>query len=585
MAAVDAALVEVDDLTYRYRRATEPAIRNISLGVAPGEVLLVAGPSGCGKSTLIRAINGLIPHAYPGELSGTVRLAGQSTADLKLREIARTVGTVLQDPAKQIVGATVEAELAFGPENLGVPRGEIRERIRRTAGQAGIEALLGRETAALSGGERQLLAIAGILMMEPRLYVVDEPLANLDPASAARLLAILRALADAGHAIVIVEHRVEEALELRPDRVLYLDNGTTRYYGAVDGFLEIADPAAVKLPFEVVLRRARAASGPSIGPGRPGEAGSEPPAAAPPAAVPLDGGGAPSPRDSEVARLEFRAVHAAIADHKILHGVDARLGPAEIVAVLGPNGSGKTTLFRTAMRLLDVSGGAVLVDGQPTLDRTTAQLALEFGYVFQSPSQMLFARTVEEELLFGPRNLGRDPAEFDALVADCLQRSSLDELEEIRSRPPLALSFGQQKRLALAIALALRPATLILDEPSAGQDHQTAWRFMREVLAIPGLTSLYFVTHDVDLALTHADRILLFRDGRIVADGPPKEVILDEARWRDCNLTLTSLMRANAQWGARDGRFLDAETLARQIVEGGSSLPHELEGGAVVDAG
>jgi energy-coupling factor transport system ATP-binding protein len=253
-----APLVEVDALTFRYRRATEPAIRDISLAIEPGEALLVAGPSGCGKSTLIRAINGLIPHAYPGELSGAVRLDGRATTDLKLRDIALTVGTVLQDPAKQIVGATVESELAFGPENLGVPRQEIRDLIQVVAAQAAIEPLLGRETAALSGGERQLLAVAGILMMRPRLYVVDEPLANLDPRSAARLLSILRELADRGNAVVIVEHRVEEALALRPDRVLYLDAGASRYLGPVDGFLRIADPRAVKLPFEVVLERARA---------------------------------------------------------------------------------------------------------------------------------------------------------------------------------------------------------------------------------------------------------------------------------------------------------------------------------------
>src|SRR5688572_23528432 len=201
-----APLVDVEGLTFRYRRATEPALRDVSLAVDPGEVVLVAGPSGCGKSTLIRAINGLIPHAYSGDLAGIVRVEGRPTTELKLREIARTVGTVLQDPAKQIVGATVEAELAFGPENLGLPREEIRERIRSVAARAGIEALLGRETNALSGGERQLLAMAGILMMRPRLYVVDEPLANLDPATAARLLATLRALADAGDAVVIVEH-------------------------------------------------------------------------------------------------------------------------------------------------------------------------------------------------------------------------------------------------------------------------------------------------------------------------------------------------------------------------------------------
>src|SRR6476469_8903772 len=160
-------IVEVDGLTFRYRRATEPAIRDVSLTVSSGEVVLVAGPSGCGKSTLIRAINGLIPHAYPGDLEGVVRIAGEPTAGLKMREIARTVGTVLQDPAKQIVGATVEAELAFGPENFGLPRSEIAGRIRRVMDRAGIGDLAGRETAALSGGERQLVAAAGILMMEP----------------------------------------------------------------------------------------------------------------------------------------------------------------------------------------------------------------------------------------------------------------------------------------------------------------------------------------------------------------------------------------------------------------------------------
>ena len=563
-----APLVEVDGFTYRYRRATEPAIRDISLAVSPAEVLLVAGPSGCGKSTLIRAINGLIPHAYPGEFSGSVRLGGRPTTELKLRDIALTVGTVLQDPAKQIVGATVEAELAFGPENLGVPRDEIRELIRLVSAQAGIEPLLGRETAALSGGERQLLAMAGILMMRPRLYVVDEPLANLDPISAARLLAILRDLANRGNAVVIVEHRVEEALQLHPDRVLYLDAGTTRYLGPVEGFLQIADPRAVKLPFEVVLERARAGglAAPAVSETERREA-----------SAPADTGhGAPDHRP----RLEFQAVDASIGEHQILHGVEASLGSREVVAVLGPNGAGKTTAFRTAMQLLPVTAGRILVDGEDSKGRGTANLATIFGYVFQSPSQMLFARTVRDELAFGPTNLRRDPAVLDALIADCLRRTALESLEGILERPPLSLSFGQQKRLALAIALALQPATLILDEPSAGQDHQTAEGFMREVLAIPGLESVYFITHDVDLALTHADRILLFRDGRIVADGPPKEVILDEARWMACNLTPTSLMQANARWGGRDGQFLDAESLALRIVASERAAPAGAEGGS-----
>jgi energy-coupling factor transport system ATP-binding protein len=553
----DAPLIEVEHLTYRYRRATEPAIRDLSLSLRAGEVLLVAGPSGCGKSTLIRAMNGLIPHAYPGELAGSVRIDGRSTTELRLRDIALTVGTVLQDPAKQIVGATTEAELAFGPENLGIPRDEIRGRIDRVVERTAIRALVGRDTAALSGGERQLLATAGILMMQPRVYVVDEPLANLDPATAVRLLGILRALVDDGHAVVIVEHRVEEALDLEPDRVLYLEDGTERYHGPLGGFLRVADPDAVKLPFEVVLQRVRD----EVAAARRAP---EPPVPSVRASTAQSVEGAPP-------RLEYRGVHAGYGEREVLRGIDVALGRREIVAVLGPNGSGKTTLFRTAMRLLDPSAGSVVVDGRPAAERTVAELATVFGYVFQSPSQMLFARTVREELLFGPRNLGRDEATFDALIDDVLRRTSLDTLEGILDRPPLTLSFGQQKRLALAIALALLPPTLILDEPSAGQDHRTARRFMSEVVAIPGLESLYLVTHDVDLALTHADRILLFREGQVVADGPPTSVIADEERWIACNLRPTSLLRANAQWRFANGRLLDAETLARRIVDGESA--------------
>jgi energy-coupling factor transport system ATP-binding protein len=538
-------LVEIDGLTFRYRRSTEPAIRDLSLVVETGDVVLVAGPSGCGKSTLIRAINGLIPHAYPGDLSGSVRVEGRPTTGLRLRDIAMTVGTVLQDPAKQIVGATVDSELAFGPENLGLARDVIVERIGQVMGRVGIGELAGRETSALSGGERQLVAAAGILMMQPRLYVVDEPLANLDPATAARLLGLLRGLANDGNAVVIVEHRVEEALELRPDRILYLDEGRQRYLGPPDGFLAIADPEAVKLPFEIVLRRAREGAFPAEDPAAPGSPGESAP-------------GQP--------RLEYRQVRAGYDGREVLRGIDASFGRRQVVAVLGPNGSGKTTLFRTAMNLLGTTAGSVIVNGRPVAERTVAELAMIFGYVFQSPSQMLFARTVHEELVFGPRNLGRDPATFDATVDDVLRRTSLDDLENIRERAPLTLSFGQQKRLALAIALALEPSTLILDEPSAGQDQRTANRFLAEVASIPGLESMYLVTHDVDLALTHADRILLMRDGQIVADGPPTEVIADEERWIACNLRPTSLLRANAQRRVPSGRLLTAEALSRRIV-------------------
>jgi energy-coupling factor transport system ATP-binding protein len=441
---------------------------------------------------------------------------------------------------------------------MGMPPAEIAGRIREVVATTRIADLVGRETAYLSGGERQLLAMAGALMLRPRCYVVDEPLANLDPATARHLLGVLRDLADAGHAVVMVEHRIEEALALRPDRVLAMDGGRSTYLGSVDGFLATADPGAVKVPFEIILARARR---------------SDP---MPPQVARAEVGPGPS-------RLAFNDIHVSLGDRSVLHGIDADLGAREVVAVLGPNGSGKTTLFRTAMKLVMPTAGRVLVDGRPVADTSIAEMARSIGYVFQSPSQMLFARTVREELLFGPRNLGLPLDDPDGLAMEALRRTGLDEEEGILDRPPLTLSFGQQKRLALAIGLALRPRTLILDEPSAGQDHRTADAFMSTVAAIPGLESIYFVTHDVDLALTHADRILILRDGRIVADGPPATVVEDAQRWHASNLHRTSLIEANQAWEGADGRrFLDGQALAAAIVareqrahgvgEGGASL-------------
>ena len=541
----DGSLVEVDELTFRYRRATEPAIRNVTLSIEPGEVLLVAGPSGCGKSTLIRALNGLIPHSYRGEISGSVRIDGSSTMELRLRDLARLVGTVLQDPRKQLVASTVRGELAFGPENLGVPAAEINATLQTVVARAEIQHLAGRTTDQLSGGESQQVAIAGTLMLAPRLVVLDEPLANLDPLAAQRLLSLVRSLADEGTAVVIVEHRVEDALQATPDRVLYLDAGSVRYLGELDGFFRVADPASVKVPFEIALARAR-------------ERTIEGPEAHEP-------GSSNPPAEPEVPRLEWRGVRASYDDRAVLHDVTSSLGARQTVAVLGPNGSGKTTLFKTAIGLVPRDAGDVLVDGSSIEGRSVADLVGTFGYVFQNPSQMLFARNVREELIFGPRNLGRDEAGFDALIAGVLRRVGLDEEADILDRPPLTLSFGQQKRLALAVALALEPRTLVLDEPSAGQDHRSATAFMTEVQRIAGLESVYFVTHDADLALTYADRILLLREGRIVADGSPLEVIADRERWISCNLRFTSLMEANARWGGHTGRFMGTAGLAEWV--------------------
>jgi energy-coupling factor transport system ATP-binding protein len=528
------ALVDVADASVRYRSTGQTAISGVSLTVWPGDLALVCGPSGCGKSTLLRLLNGLVPHAYRAEVTGQVVIGGRPAAGQSIRELSTVVGTLLQDPHKQIVGTTVRAEIAFGPENLSLPREEIRRRIGEVAGRVGIRHLLDRATAELSGGELQLVAFAGVLAMRPRVVVVDEPLANLDPAASMRLMGELRRFADDGGAVVVVEHRVEEILEFAPAQVLYLDAGRPAYAGDVEGFLGVAPVGHVKLPFETLVARAGELPAVPHGLSRPANRDGGTPGDRPGRG---DGGDA-------IPRLEYRGVDLGYGGRRVLTGVDLAFGSRERVAVLGPNGAGKSTLLRAAVRLIEPAAGVVYVDGAPVAERPTLDLATTFGYVFQNPGQALFSATVADELAFGPRNLRWSRREIEEASAEALKAMLLDGEADIMKRPPRTLSFGQQRRLTVALALAMRPRTLILDEPTAGQDLHTTTEFMGHVLTAGSVESVYFITHDVDLALTCADRIVVVGEGRIAADASPAEMTRRADVWTRSGLRETGLVRA-----------------------------------------
>lgn len=535
--------IKLRGASVRYHSTGRQVLAGVDLAVGPGDLALVSGPSGGGKSTLLRLLNGLIPHAYRAEVTGEVLVGGRPVAEQTIRELSTVVGTLLQDPSKQIVGTTVDTELAFGPENLGLSRAEIRRRIGEVVERVGIRHLLGRATAQLSGGELQMVAFAGVLVMRPQVVVVDEPLANLDLEASLRLMGELRRFVDAGGAAVVVEHRVEEILEFAPTQVLYLEGGRGGYAGDVDGFLATAPVAHVKLPFETLV--ARAAELPSVPPraeitpasdgglrAEPGPASSGP--ANPSPTGPSSAG--PEPR------LNYRRVTLGYGERNVLEDVDLALGTHQRVAILGRNGAGKSTLLRAAVRLLEPLRGTVHVDGTPIVERSTRDLATTFGYVFQNPGQALFCATVADELAFGPRNLRWSAAEIERVSGEVLRAMLLDHEDDVMNRSPRTLSFGQQRRLTVALALAMRPRTLILDEPTAGQDLHTTTLFMRQVLA--ATESVYFITHDVDLALTSADRIVVVDGGRIVADMSPAELAGSADVWTRAGLRQTSLVRA-----------------------------------------
>lgn len=528
--------LEVEHLTFRYRRRAQPALQDVSLRVEAGEILLLAGASGCGKTTLLRCINGLIPHTYSGEMEGEIRLFGHSVRGMSLGQIAQLAGTLLQDPERQILGSYVLQEVAFGLENLGLPRAEILERAERALARLNILHLRDRETFSTSGGEKQKIALAGVLALEPRLLLLDEPLANLDPMSAYEALQLFRQLADEGMAIVLVEHRVEDVLAIEPHKVVYLENGRVVYSGSPAGLMEVVDYREIKLPAQAVLARAATETA-NVRAGQRRQ------------------------RSRGEALVEFQGVHFRYSPTApaVLKDVNLVLHRGEVVALLGHNGCGKTTLVKHALGLLKPTQGRVLLQGQDTRRLTVAQAAHTVGYVFQSPTHMLFAPTVRQELEFGPRNLGFPPQEIATSVDWAIELVKLrSELET----PPLALSFGQQKRVSIAAVLTMHSRILMLDEPTAGQDYGTYRAFMDSVLEMEDVDTLLFITHDLDLALGYANRVILMYDGHILADGRPEEVLADEARLRASRVLPTSLLRLNLRLLPRTGRFLLAEELA-----------------------
>jgi len=351
--------LRIENLSFRYRSRADLALRSISFEAAAGQVLLIAGASGCGKTTLIRCINGLIPNSYKGEIQGGIWVQGKPIQGLSLARISQMVGTVLQDPERQILGTRVINEVAFGLENLHLSREEILSRVDEALTRLNILHLKDRETFHLSGGEKQKVAIAGVLAMRPLVLLLDEPLASLDPASAQETLQMVRRLADDGMTVLMVEHRVEDVLNIHPETAMFLDEGEIRYYGPTAGLYRAVDYHRIKLPAPLILERAVKDPVPE------------------PLTRQLEAAKAGIPNQTLV---RFEGVRFGYEENQtVLAGINLEIRRGDIIAVLGPNGAGKTTLVKHAIGLLKPKAGRVLVDGRDTHQISVAEVAHTLG--------------------------------------------------------------------------------------------------------------------------------------------------------------------------------------------------------------
>ncbi|HET7355913.1 MAG TPA: ATP-binding cassette domain-containing protein [Nocardioidaceae bacterium] len=502
-------MIELEQVSVRYADAPAPVLRDVDLSVPEGELTLVIGHTGSGKTTLLRTVNGLVPHFSGGTLTGRVRVAGRDTRTHRPRDLADVVGFVGQDPLSGFVTDTVEDELAYGMESLGLPADVMRRRVEETLDLLGLAAVRGRPLTDLSAGQQQRVAIGSVLTTHPRVLVLDEPTSALDPLAAEEVLATLQRLVhDLGLTVLLAEHRLERVVQYA-DRVVLLEGGTVQA-GPPEQLLRDSPvaPPVVELgrlagwePLPLSVRDARRRAGGL----RERLAG-----------LPAPGDPEPSPEPvATVADLVVRYGRVVA-----LRGISLDLRRGEVVALMGRNGAGKSTLLKTLVGLRRPDSGSVRVAGARPAELPPERLLHHVGLVPQVPADLLYAATVADECANADADGHADPGTTWATF----QRLAPGVPADMHPRD---LSEGQRLTVALAVVLAARPPVLLLDEPTRGLDYTAKRRLVAILrgLAAEGHTVL-LATHDVELVAEVATRVLMLADGELVTDAPTSEAVV-----------------------------------------------------------
>lgn len=526
MQEMDDLIVDVQNLSFAYPDGGK-ALKNITFKVNMSQIVAVLGANGAGKTTLCHHLTGIIPNIYQGTTEGKAIVAGMNVYDHPVYELAQKISFVTQDPEGQLINPDVLMEVAFGPENLGIPREEIMRRAKWALEAVGLEGLESRSPAELSGGQKQRLVLAAGLSMEPELLILDEPTSQLDPIGTAEVLNSLIALKTRYNmTTILTTHASEEVLRVA-DRVIVLSKGEIVAEGTpreVYSKVKLLDSVGVQVPQVAML-------GHKIAPERPVpmtiEEGKKliidilhekhrAPKFPPQLATKVSTG------DILLECVDLSFAYPGVPPVTALQNVNLKVHRGEMIGVIGQNGSGKTTLVKQFLKLLKPAKGKVLFKGKDIQAFTTGELSTSIGLALQNPDEQLFTISCQNEIEFGLRNLKLTEDEIKRRVDEALGFVGLQDQWDTF---PFRLSFGDRRSLTVAAVVAMRPEIIVMDEPTTAQDYLGRHRIARlgKKLNEAGHTVI-MITHDMNLVTQYADRTIVMAKGEVLLDGPTAKV-------------------------------------------------------------
>lgn len=536
-------IIEFKDFSFKYNSQAEPTLKNINLKINKGEKILLAGPSGSGKSTIGRCLNGLIPNINQGEVKGKCLVNGKDITSTSLFDFSFTTSTILQDADSQFIGLTVGEDIAFALENDCQPKDKMHQTVNQWADELKIKELLTQSPQSLSGGQKQIVALTGVLVDESPILLFDEPLANLDPASGLKTMAIIDKIQKELNAtVIIIEHRVEEVLSQPIDRIILVNEGTIVADQPTNQLLHshTLEKIGVREPLYLKALTAADVNLSSIK--------EVDQISTLPVSEKISDKLAAWTKQAKITKKEADNLPLLKLDHVghqysknqpyPLKDVSTTINQGDFISIVGQNGAGKTTLCRTICGFISNEGKITLKD-QNLSDLSIKERAEKIGYVMQDPNQMISQKMIFDEIALGLRLRNVDEETIKQRVDQTLK---ICGLYPFRHWPISALSFGQKKRVTIAAILVLEPEIIILDEPTAGQDWKTYTEIMSFLKHLNTIgKTIIIITHDMHLMLEYTSRSLAFAKGKLIADTTPIELLTNQALIKEASLKRTSL--------------------------------------------